>query len=103
MNRAVWSEEIDHSNDMEQEPRKMGFAKKVGLTNMWSIKEALPVPRRMIAPSGTRDMRSCDSSHVSRVCAHGDVVMSRDDQKGEWVLKSPQRRSDSWGMGSVRR
>jgi hypothetical protein len=34
MNRAVWSEEMGHSKDIEHDHGKMGFARKAGLMNI---------------------------------------------------------------------
>ena len=94
---------MDFSNDTEHDAGKMGFPKNAILTKMWSIKEGLPVPCHVIAPSGTKERRSFTSSQSSRVCAHREVGMSGGDQKGEWVLKSLQSKRGPSGMGSEKR
>lgn len=104
MNRAAWSDEIDRSKEIEHAAGKDGFPRNGMLTKMWSRVESRPVVlRRVIDPSGTRDMRLLSSSQVSRVGAQGDVGRSGGDHSGECVLKSPHRRRGPSGMGRERR
>lgn len=61
------------------------------------------MPRHVIDPSRTREMRLWVSSQSSRVGAHGDVGSSGGDQHGESMLKLLQSKRGLSGRGSERR